>query len=508
MNYDNFDWGNTDRIYVDLFIEENFIERTYERLYKIKENDIVLDIGANFGSFSYSLKDANPKHIYCLEPSNSIFNTLKKNLSDLPCTVINKGISNKDSDSAQIESGVDYIYQHEGESFSTISFRTLIASYGISTVDFLKFDCEGGEAHIFTKQNASLIKSLVKNIAGEYHIVGIPNSVNAFIEFRDNYLADIRGTDRLKVYERDGRDVSEEIFDDSFLIAYEEWWRNNNPYKGQFMVYANFENENENMIEPIPVIGTAVVNSSFWVSRLLMSVDYPVDNFVIINNNGRGDLDEELNNLAKIKHRYIKNIKVVHMPANIGCAGAWNLIIKCYMNSPYWIITNDDVAFKSGLLEEMAQIMHTNDEVGTIHPNAGDFNIGAWDLFAIHERAVKVLGLFDENTYPAYCEDADYIMRMVNKGIKKVVGLNNTYLHGTGEAKDYYTHGRQTEKSDEKLRDVLQVANGLNIDYLTRKWGPGWRTVCPNALPFEGEERDISYSIYDLDFVRKKHTGF
>ena len=59
----------------------------------------------------------------------------------------------------------------------------------------------------------------------------------------------------------------------------------------------------------IPVVGTAVVNSNFWVTRLLMSIDHPVDNFVIINNNGRGELDEDLDNLKKINHKFVKNIK-------------------------------------------------------------------------------------------------------------------------------------------------------------------------------------------------------
>ena len=81
------------------------------------------------------------------------------------------------------------------------------------------------------------------------------------------------------------------------------------------------------IVDKIPVIGTAVVNGSYWVNRLLLSVDYPVKDFVIINNNGRGLLDEELNMIVKMKHRYIDNIKVVHMPSNIGCGGAWNLII-------------------------------------------------------------------------------------------------------------------------------------------------------------------------------------
>ena len=96
------------------------------------------------------------------------------------------------------------------------------------------------------------------------------------------------------------------------------------------------------MIDKIPVIGAPVVNSTYWISRLIMSVDYPVENFVIINNNGRGELDAELNRLTKMNHKFIDNIKVVHMPANIGCAGAWNLIIKCYMLTTYWIIANDD----------------------------------------------------------------------------------------------------------------------------------------------------------------------
>ena len=107
----------------------------------------------------------------------------------------------------------------------------------------------------------------------------------------------------------------------------------------------------------IPVIGCAVVNSAYWVSRLLMSVDFPVDNFVIINNNGRGQLDGELDALKLIKHKYVKKITVAHMPANIGCSGAWNLIIKCYMLSSYWIIVNDDVAFGPGLLQEMHDLV-------------------------------------------------------------------------------------------------------------------------------------------------------
>jgi len=50
----------------------------------------------------------------------------------------------------------------------------------------------------------------------------------------------------------------------------------------------------------IPIIGTAVVNTPYWVYRLIKSIDYPVDKFIIINNNGRGQIDEELNNITLI----------------------------------------------------------------------------------------------------------------------------------------------------------------------------------------------------------------
>lgn len=260
----------------------------------------------------------------------------------------------------------------------------------------------------------------------------------------------------------------------------------------------------------IPVIGTAVVNSTFWVTRLLMSIDYPVDNFVIINNNGRGELDEELDNLKKINHKFVKNITVSHLPANIGVGGAWNLIIKCYMNSPYWIIVSDDVSFGMGILEEMYTHAEADPTLGLIHGHSGDFGVGSWDLFLIKDVIIQTFGLFDENLYPAYCEDADYIMRFMHRPIKKLMSLEKKYYHGMAvvEGGSYYEHGSQTKKTDPSLKEKLEKANEMNIDYLTKKWGDGWRVCSPTAVPFENQERSISQVSYDLEFVRKKHLGF
>lgn len=260
----------------------------------------------------------------------------------------------------------------------------------------------------------------------------------------------------------------------------------------------------------IPVIGAAVVNSSYWVSRLIMSVDYPVENFVIINNNGRGEIDSELDNLKNLNKKFIDNIKICHMPANIGCSGAWNLIIKCFMNSPYWIIVNDDVSFGPGLLKEFYDIANGDPDIGMIHANAGDFNLGAWDLFLIRDHVIQNFGLFDENCYPAYMEDADYIMRFAHRPIKKVAGLTSKYYHGHLESSGYYEEegGSQTKKSDPQLAEKMDEAIGRNFGYMHDKWGPGWRTCCPYQFPYNNESIPITYTTYDLEFVRSKNLGF
>lgn len=258
----------------------------------------------------------------------------------------------------------------------------------------------------------------------------------------------------------------------------------------------------------IPVIGVPVVSNPYWVTRLLMSIDYPVDNFVIINNNGRGEIDDELNSLTKITHKFVKNIKVCHLPANIGCGGAWNLIIKSYMMAPYWIIVNDDVAFASGFLKEMAETAESDQDIGMIHGHEGDFGIGSWDLFLIRDHIIQEYGLFDENLYPAYCEDSDYIMRFQHRPIKKVLSLKSNYYHGHGDKTEYYKEGSQTQKSEPNLKEKLDFSNNENIKYLNDKWGQDWRVCNPQEAPFKGKEHLISETTYDLNFVRKKHLGF
>jgi len=104
IDFSKFNWGwmdepsdititRTDGSYLPLgefhkqgMIQEIFIDQCYEKFYKVKEGDIVVDIGASVGPFTYSILSKNPKHIFCLEPSEREFKILVKNTLCHPVT--------------------------------------------------------------------------------------------------------------------------------------------------------------------------------------------------------------------------------------------------------------------------------------------------------------------------------------------------------------------------------------------------------------------------------------
>lgn len=261
------------------------------------------------------------------------------------------------------------------------------------------------------------------------------------------------------------------------------------------------------MDKSIPVIGTAIVNTVSWLEKLIESVDYPTDNFIIINNNGRDELTKDIDSLCNKPHPYIKRIRAIHMVSNIGCAGAWNLIIKSFINCPYWIIVNHDVQFVPGFLPKMLELA-SDPNIGVVHgQNGPNQYMGGYSLFLIRDWVIHGFGLFDENFYPGYSEDTDYEMRFINHPIRRHLSVGIPYLHGG--TFDYGKSGSQTWRQDSALKDKIDHGRYINEnEYMNQKWGEGWRYCQPYKNPFNIKDNPVSATTYDIKFARRKYLGF
>ena len=97
----DFDWGWMNNgteggdYHKHTMYDEIFVQRLYEKFFGVEEGDIVLDVGSSVGPFTKSILHKKPKHVFCVEPSESEFRTLVKNTIGYPVTHINKGLSDK-----------------------------------------------------------------------------------------------------------------------------------------------------------------------------------------------------------------------------------------------------------------------------------------------------------------------------------------------------------------------------------------------------------------------------
>ena len=214
MDLNKFDWGWMMQNNIKNAVEnEIFINKVYESFFTVDEGDIVLDIGASTGPFTYSIIPNKPKHVYCLEPSSIEFPTLNKNLRGFPVTTIKKGIG--PSDSGFLTSK---IYGESGEFtfIESISFQSLIRDYSLDKVDFIKTDCEGGEFHIFTEENLDFLLGVSK-IVGEWHFQAIEEK-DLFRNFRDTILIKFK---RYEIFSVDGVDIKWDLWNEHFIEYYE-----------------------------------------------------------------------------------------------------------------------------------------------------------------------------------------------------------------------------------------------------------------------------------------------
>lgn len=187
---DNFIWtGSYDENCSEYVKREVFDERIYDFYRMVKENDVVVDIGANVGAFTYTALLRKPKIIYCIEPCDIalrslIMNNIDSFFGDTKIVPIHAAIVGSPdtltAEEIRIMSGQPANSKCEG-----LTFKQFINDNQIDHIDFLKIDCEGGEYDIFTEENIDFLVNNVDFIACEVHP---QRNLQAFLNFRDNYL--------------------------------------------------------------------------------------------------------------------------------------------------------------------------------------------------------------------------------------------------------------------------------------------------------------------------------
>ena len=215
-----FNWGDTSHSFKKTITREIFKDKIYEQVFPVQKGDVVLDLGASIGPFTWSIMDKASK-IIVVEPSVELIPIIEKNTLGYPVSIINKALTKWDGNEIS-----NHIYEPFSQNpiwdvekeVQTISFKSIVEQYNLDRIDFIKTDCEGGEYSLFTEANMPYLLNNVRNIVGEFHLSSTQHRVE-FRYFRDKYLKQFP---KYEVFSLDGVNIKWDLFNDHFLEYYNE----------------------------------------------------------------------------------------------------------------------------------------------------------------------------------------------------------------------------------------------------------------------------------------------
>lgn len=206
-----FDWGKKSEWYVSQATQEIFEYNIYERLFEVEEGDIVVDLGASLGPFTYSILPKNPKKCFVVEPLSYHIDILNKNVGQENVKIIQGAISDKKK--------LEITWDGITETSPTFTFKEFLDVNKINKIDFLKCDCEGGEYDVFSKVNIEFLKTIPK-IVVEFHLNNDEDYHQCkFRWFRDNIL---NMFENFEVYSLDGVNIKWDLYNEHFIEYYNE----------------------------------------------------------------------------------------------------------------------------------------------------------------------------------------------------------------------------------------------------------------------------------------------
>lgn len=151
----------------------------------IRDEDIIIDIGAHIGLFAlFASQFCKKGKIYCFEPVKANFDLLKENLrinNISNVEVHNSAISKIDGNvtmylNEDFSSHNIMIESDKKSTVSSISLKTFFEKNGLEKCNFLKMDCEGSEYDIIESLPISYFEKIEKIII-EYHFADEKNQI-------------------------------------------------------------------------------------------------------------------------------------------------------------------------------------------------------------------------------------------------------------------------------------------------------------------------------------------
>lgn len=134
--------------------------------------------------------------------------------------------------------------------------------------------------------------------------------------------------------------------------------------------------------------------------------DFPKVNIHVVDNGGQKEmLDWASKNQSQYFHLHPQM-------ENLGVAKSWNYLLdRIYQEHDYAVILNDDVYLDKTSKNIESLVEHFPNQ--KIYTNPMD-----WCVFILPKKTYELVGRFDEQFYPAYCEDNDYVYRLKLLGYK------------------------------------------------------------------------------------------
>ena len=238
-------------------------------------------------------------------------------------------------------------------------------------------------------------------------------------------------------------------------------------------------------MKSIPVLGIPILNRADLLRRCIDSIDYPVDQLVIINNGREQDVKQYLEELADSR----PNILIYTPPENLGVAGSWNWIMR-NCDARWWLHVGNDIQFTAGDLSKICDYVESHPEEVVNPANWGH------SLFAVKPHCLEVAGDFDSNFFPAYLEDSDHMWRIHLAGAKWSDVPDVHAIHGEAP-----TWGSHTIYSNERYLKMNGLTHNNLFLYYRKKWGGN-----PGQEKFTHPFNDPSWPIqqWELDQELRK----